>query len=276
MSEWYQDWYEVERFADGVTMIGEPLHDEDVKSYLVEGRDAVAVVDTGMGVGDFPALVAELSDRTPIVLQTHAHFDHIGASAAFPRVMVHPSEAAALAEGYPTERLRRWLEPEHLRGELPKGCDPDSAAIPGVTWAAPLVAGDVIDLGGRTLEVLHTPGHSPGGVTFLDREAKQLFPGDAVYEGPMFAYREGSDPRDYRESLRTLAELAAIVDRVFPAHNRSPLAPADVIAMHEAYETIWAGRAPDRREQDHDVFDFGRFSFWLTPGESGGGSGQGR
>lgn len=269
MGEWHEGWFEVERFDGGVTMIGEPLHAEDVKSYLVEGEDAVAVIDTGMGVGDFPGLVAQLSNRPPIVLQTHAHFDHIGASAAFSRVLVHPSEADDLAAGYPNNLFRRLFQPDQLSGSLPDGIDLEHAAIPGVDWAAPLVAGDIIDLGGRSIEVFHTPGHSPGGLTFLDREAKVLFPGDAIYEGPMFGYRPGSDPRDYRDTLRVLAELAAIVDRIYPSHNRSPLYPEDVVAMHEAYEAIWAGKSPDERYPDHDLFDFGSFSFWLTPGAYG-------
>ncbi len=273
MGEWYQGWFEVERFDEGVTMIGEPLHSEDVKSYLIEGSEAVAVIDTGMGVGDFAGLVARLSDKSPIVLQTHAHFDHIGATGAFARVLVHPSEARDLAAGYPNARFRRWLGAEHLTGALPEGFDPETAEIPAVAGAAPLVAGDLIDLGGRTIEVVHTPGHSPGGLTFLDRAAKVLFPGDAVYEGPMFAFRPGSNPRNYRTTLRTLAELAAIVDRVYPSHNRSPLVPDDVVAMHEAYEAIWAGRTPDRREPDRDVFDFGTFSFWLLPGAYGDAAG---
>lgn len=269
VGEWYQGWFEVERFDDGVTMIAEPCHSEDVKSYLVEGDESVAVIDTGMAVGDFAGLVARLTDRDPIVLQTHAHFDHIGASGAFRRVLVHPSEADDLAAGYPAERFRPWLDSRHLTGPLPDGFNPDQASIVGVGWAAPLVAGDIIDLGGRSIEVFHTPGHSPGGLTFLDRAAKILFPGDAVYEGPMFAFRPGSDPRDYRVTLRTLAELAAIADQIYPSHNRSPLDPADVIAMHEAYEAIWAGRPPDQRHPDRDVFDFGTFSFWLAPGSYG-------
>lgn len=270
MGTWYQSWFEVERFGDGVVMIAEPLHSEDVKSYLIEGTDAVAVIDTGMGVGDFAGLVAELSRKPPIVLQTHAHFDHIGATSRFARVMVHPTEAEDLAAGYPNDRFRRWLEPEHLHGSLPAGFDAQRAAIAGANWAAPLVAGDLIDLGGRTIEVFHTPGHSPGGLTFLDRDARVMFPGDAVYDGPMFAFRAGSDPREYRATLQTLAELASIVDHIYPSHNRSPLAPAEIIAMHQAYETIWSGREPDERHPDHDVFRFGTFSFWITPGANNG------
>src|SRR5690349_16766296 len=92
-------WFHVERLPHGVTLIGEPNHSEDVKSYLVEGERDVAVLDTGMGVGDFAGLVASLSDRAPLVLQSHAHFDHIGSSSQFERVLVHPSEADSLRQG---------------------------------------------------------------------------------------------------------------------------------------------------------------------------------
>jgi glyoxylase-like metal-dependent hydrolase (beta-lactamase superfamily II) len=261
------DWYEVVRFPDGVTMIGEPGHSEDVKSYLVEGERDVAVLDTGMGVGDFAGLVATLSNNDPIVLHSHAHFDHIGASAAFRRVLVHPSEANALREGYPNERFRPWFEPEHLRGNrLPVDFDPRSAAIPGTEPSGSLEQGDRIDLGGRVLEVFHTPGHSPGGVTLLDRAARIMFPGDAIYAGPMFAYRDYSDPVRYRESLRLIAELADAVDTIYPSHNAAPLSPDDARGMHAAYEEIWAGREPDERHEGRDVFRFDGFAFWLRPG----------
>jgi glyoxylase-like metal-dependent hydrolase (beta-lactamase superfamily II) len=267
-------WYEVRTFQDGVTMIGEPGHHENVKSYLVEGERDVAVLDTGMGVGDFAGLVASLSQRPPIVLQSHAHFDHIGASSKFERVLVHPSEADDLRRGYANAQFRGWFEPQFLVGDrLPAAFDPSTAAIAPANPTGALSHGDRIDLGGRVLEAFHTPGHSPGGITLLDREARALFPGDAVYAGPMFAYRPYSDPVTYRASLRLLAELAAIVDIVYPSHNAVPLAPDDVRAMHAAYESIWAGKAPDERQTDKDVFKFDTFAFWLRPGAYGGQSG---
>jgi glyoxylase-like metal-dependent hydrolase (beta-lactamase superfamily II) len=269
MANDHQDWFVVERFPAGVTMIAEPLHYEDVKSYLVEGSRDVAVLDTGMGVGDFAGLVRRLSDRDPIVLQSHGHFDHIGASSEFARVLIHPSEAEDLSEGVTNENFRRWFTPKYLTGDLPSGFDPTTASIPGTVPSGYLVEGDQIDLGDRTLEVFHTPGHSPGGITLLDREAKLLFPGDAVYAGPMFAYRPTTSPLDYRESLRKIAELASIVDVIYPSHNRVPLTPDDVVRMHEAYEEIWAGRQPDERLPDRDIFVFEDFAFWLRPGAYG-------
>lgn len=60
-------WFDVVRFPDGITMIAEPGHHEDVKSFLIEGERDVAVLDTGMGVDDFAGLVRSLSSRDPIV-----------------------------------------------------------------------------------------------------------------------------------------------------------------------------------------------------------------
>jgi glyoxylase-like metal-dependent hydrolase (beta-lactamase superfamily II) len=198
-------WFDVVSFEDGITMIAEPGHYEDVKSFLVEGDRDVAVIDAGMGVGDFAGLVASLSGRDPLVLMTHAHFDHIGACARFQRVLVHEAEADDLREGYPNERFAPWFVPEYLVGDLlPADFDPSTAEIPGCEPIGTLQHGDTIDLGGRTLEVYHTPGHSPGGVSFFDRSAGALFPGDAIYAGPMFAFRPYSDPVAYRESLRSI------------------------------------------------------------------------
>ena len=116
------------------------------------------------------------------------------------------------------------------------------------------------------LEAFHTPGHSPGGVTLLDRENRILFPGDAVYAGPMFAWRPYSDPVAYRETLRLLSDLSQHVDVVYPSHNRVPLSPDEVRSMHSAYEEIWAGRTPDEQDDAKAIFDFGSFSFWLPIG----------
>lgn len=263
-------WFDVVEFGEGITMIAEPGHYEDVKSYLVQGDRHVAVLDTGMGVGDFAGLVRSLSDRDPIVLHSHAHFDHIGASFQFGSVLVHESEANDLRAGYPNEKFRRWFSPEYLNEiALPDAFDPGAAAIPGVEPTGFLNHGDEIDLGGRTLEVFHTPGHSPGGVTLLDRQARALFPGDAVYLGPMFSYRKDSDPHAYRESLRLLSELAGLVDTVYPSHNAVPMTPGDVQRMHEAYEGIWSGRTPDESTPERDIFRFEGFSFWLAPGRYG-------
>jgi glyoxylase-like metal-dependent hydrolase (beta-lactamase superfamily II) len=263
-------WFEVRRFPHAVTMIREPHHYEDVKSYLIDGSRDDAVLDTGTGVGDFAGLVASLSSRRPRVLQTHADWDHIGASFRFDDVLVHPFEAETLRAGYAADRYVEEFSPESVDpSRLPSDFDP-SSGIPGCVPTGSLQHGDRIDLGDRVLEVFHTPGHSPGGVSFLDRGARALFVGDLLYLGRMLLFFPGSDSASFRQSLRLVEEIAAEVDTIYPAHDSVPLAPDDVRAIRTAYETVWAGRAPDGHgtlygypTADHE---FGRFSFHLPPG----------
>lgn len=268
MSDAY--WFEVHRCGDGITMIREPHHDEDVKSYLIEGGQKVAVLDTGLGVGDFAGLVGSLSDREPVVLQTHAHWDHIGASHHFRDVRVHPAEAAMLRAGCTPARYTAAFSSDAVdEGFLPVDFTA-SAGLPGREPTGWLEHGDRVDLGGRELEVFHTPGHSPGGLTFLDRNARALFVADLLYHGRMYVFLATSDAAAFRDSLRLAAALADEVDVVYPAHGPSPLSPDDVRAIRDAYETVWAGRAPDRTGSLFDlpttIHDFGHFSFLLPAG----------
>ena len=266
-----QGWFEVRRFPHSVTMIREPHHREDVKSYLIEGSRDVAVLDTGTGAGDFAGLVASLSSRRPRVLQTHADWDHIGASFRFDEVLVHPSEAETLRAGYPADRYVAEFLPESVdRGRLLSDFDP-SFGIPGCAPTGWLQHGDRIDLGERVLEFFHTPGHSPGGVSFLDREARAFFVGDLLYLGPMLLFFPGGDPAGFRESLRLAVEIVEDVDTIYPAHDSVPLVPDDVRAIRDAYELVWGGRPPDRHDTLYGyrsaIHDFERFSFCMPPGD---------
>jgi glyoxylase-like metal-dependent hydrolase (beta-lactamase superfamily II) len=267
-----QDWFEVRQFPHGVTMIREPHHREDVKVYLIEGSRDVAVLDTGTGAGDFAGLVASLSPRQPLVLQTHAHWDHVGASHRFDNVLIHPAEADDLRAGYPADRYMAAFSAQAVNADrLPPGFDP-SAGLPGREPTGWLNHGDRIDLGDRALEVFHTPGHSPGGVSFLDRQARALFVGDLLYLGPMLLFFPGSDVIAFRESLRLVAALAGEVETIFPAHGDVPVSPQDMVAMPDAFEEVWHGRPPDALGSAYGyrvaVHDFGRFSF-LLPRDDG-------
>ena len=263
-------WFEVRRFPHAVTMIREPHHREDVKSYLIEGSRDVAVLDTGTGAGDFAGLVASLSSRHPRVLQTHADWDHIGASFRFDEVLVHPSEAEKLRAGYAADRFAAEFSPESVDpNRLPERFR-SQLGIPGCAPTGWLEHGDRIDLGERVLEIFHTPGHSPGGVpSSIGRRERSS---SAIsLSGAMLLFYPGSDPAAFRESLRLAAEIVEDVDTIYPAHDSVPLAPDDVRAIRDAYETVWAGRAPDRHGTLYGyraaIHEFERFSFNMPPGD---------
>lgn len=263
-------------------MIAEPLHAENVKSYLVEGERHVAVIDTGLGVGDFPAVVRRESSLDPIVLLTHAHWDHIGGACHFPHVLVHPLEAYAVRRGFPNAMMRMMFGPDSVRKlALPPGFNIATAAIPGCEPTGELNDGDRIDLGGRTLEVIHTPGHSPGGVSFLDRESGILFTGDAINYSEIWLYLPRSDAAAFRATLRRLAQVVATegVRAIYSAHASVPMDPRHIEEALAAFEDIWTGRTTPTRHTAFDigfpekvpadVFECGRFTFLLGTGRYG-------
>jgi glyoxylase-like metal-dependent hydrolase (beta-lactamase superfamily II) len=82
-----------------------------------------------------------------------------------------------------------------------------------------LVDGDVIDLGDRTLHVLHLPGHTPGSIGLYDPAARILFSGDTVYDPPdLLDELSHSSIPDYRVTMRRL--LVLDVDRVYAGHGK--------------------------------------------------------
>ena len=96
-----------------------------------------------------------------------------------------------------------------------------------------LVDGDTIDLGGRTIQVLHTPGHSPGHLCFWEDEKGYLYSGDLVYEGTLFANYPSTDPQSYLTSLEKIALLP--VKQIFPGHHSLNICPELVIQMRDAF-----------------------------------------
>lgn len=276
------EWFKIECIAPGITSIAEPLHTENVKSYLVEGEQQVAVIDTGLGVGDFAGVVRKISQKQPIVLLTHAHWDHIGAVAEFPEVLVHPSEAYAVRRGFPNAMMRMLFGPDAVRSHaLPATFNIETAAIKGCEPTGELHEGDRIDLGGRVLEVFHTPGHSQGGVSFLDSESGILFTGDALNYGELWLYLPRSDAAAYRQTLHTLARIVEERDvRVlYPSHFTVPMYPADVCVALECYEQVWSGQVAPTRHADFDIgfpekvpsdiFEFEKFTFLMGTGRYG-------
>ncbi|MEC9105082.1 MAG: MBL fold metallo-hydrolase, partial [Pseudomonadota bacterium] len=70
-----------------------------------------------------------------------------------------------------------------------------------------LADGDMIDLGDRQFEVIHTPGHSPGGIALWEQATGVLISGDIIYDGPLIEDTYHSNAQDYVRSMRRLLDL---------------------------------------------------------------------
>jgi glyoxylase-like metal-dependent hydrolase (beta-lactamase superfamily II) len=259
-------WFEVSQLEDGLWVLDEP-HGEGVHSYLVEGEQRSVLVDTGLGIGDIREAVSKLSTRPLSVVNTHAHFDHIGGSHLFPGVAAHRDEVRAIEAGVPNEQLGWVTDPASFLSPPPVGYDAASFHVPAAKVSSVLDDGDVIDLGGRRLEILHTPGHSAGSICLWEAESGLLFSADTVYDGNLFVCLPDSDFDAYRASMTRLAALSPRVRLLLTGHGPTPL-KSDVLARLQAWvEEVAAGQVRPTTTSSPwgtvRVYQGGRFSLVL-------------
>ncbi len=203
-------WYETRHVGDDVTLIDEPF----IKAFYrcnvwhVRGRDRDMLVDTGMGVVSLRRHVPLVTEKRCLAVASHTHFDHIGSHHEFPDRLVHRAEAAILADPSPAATLADLYVEDGIFTALPP--EPYVSAeyrVKGAPATRLLEDGDVVDLGDRHFEVVHTPGHSPGGIALFEAATGILFSGDIVYDGPLIEDTYHSDAADYVASMRRLLAM---------------------------------------------------------------------
>ena len=263
-------WFQIRTVAQDVQAILEPRHFEEVISYLILGRERAILLDTGMGIGDIHRLVAEMTDKPITVVNSHHHWDHIGDNHRFSHIAIHAAEAQFLEQDPPEETLQEAMRAENFWGPPPPDFDPSSYRILPSKADQMLEEGEVLELGGHRLQVLHTPGHSPGSICLLSEKQGLLFTGDVVYAGPLYIQLEDSDFLSYHESMKRLGDLASDLQLVLPAHNRTPLEPEILVEMAEGFEQIAAGTARCRLQESQwgllRRYEFAGFSVLLPSG----------
>jgi len=232
------DWFSVTWVTGAVAMLTEPHVDGLLRANLwyVRGRERDLLVDTGNGVAPVRPVLARFTrgrDRDVVAVATHAHIDHVGGLHEFGRRLLHPQEedaARRISEIAPlwsadwSEEFRTYVAdnglpvPAVLVDALPSpGFDPVTFRIAPVTPTHLVEGGDVIDLGDRRFQVLHLPGHTPGGIGLWDEAAGALFSGDVVYDGELLDGLPESSVEDYVRSMRRLLDLPVAV--VYPGHE---------------------------------------------------------
>ena len=171
---------------------GYQVYNESV--YLVEGEEKALLIDAGAYMPHLDQAVAALTDKPVMVALTHGHGDHVGGIVCFPEVWIHPADIPMIArndEGY--------------QGEIHELND-----------------GDVIDLGGREIEVLHTPGHTSGSITFFDKERHYGFSGDAFGSTNLLLFVPS-----FSTLIETCTRTADYmqkngIEKLFPGHYGGP------------------------------------------------------
>jgi glyoxylase-like metal-dependent hydrolase (beta-lactamase superfamily II) len=254
-----QDWFAVDSPAGNVWRIQEPLHNENVKSFLVIGNDRTALIDTGMGAADIRAVIEQITKLPIIVINSHAHWDHIGGNSQFSEIWIHEAEADGLTAGVSNEILRDWFGPHNMRGPLPEGFDIETITYPPTPPIGTLKGGEEIDLGDRCLEVIHCPGHSPGGIALWDERNRVLFSTDVAYPCMLLVHAR-EDLTEYLRSFDRLLALDPAPQAIFGSHCDVEMPVAMLAAQRDAIAQIREGLEPTREvEEGRKLWEFDGF-----------------
>jgi hydroxyacylglutathione hydrolase len=158
--------------------------------YLLEGKNKALLIDAGTKIRDLDKIVASITNKPVMLVATHVHPDHTGESiGAFPEIYINPAD---------TVNISRFM--------------------PGYKGTVNyLKDGQIIDLGGRTIEVVFTPAHTPGSTTFIDKAAGYGFSGDSFGSGNLLLQV------DFTTLLATCQKLSALMEKsgikfLYPGH----------------------------------------------------------
>jgi len=194
-------------------------------AYIVTGTIS-CIIDPGISPARLFDHRREYNTSTQSLINTHCHFDHVGANEGVLSIgdieaICHKNAAQALESGDDSMQLASLFGREPVRHHVDRK----------------VAGGDTIDLGGLVLEVIHTPGHTSGCISLYEPASKTLFSGDAVFVGSIGRtdFPTG-DMRTLGESVERLLELVETrgVERLCPGHGPEGTGQ-DIIDVYTAF-----------------------------------------
>ena len=114
--------------------------------------------------------------------------------------------------------------------------------------------GDRLDLGGRQIQVVHTPGHSPRHCCFYEPERGYLFSGDLIYKGCLYAFYPTTDPQLFYGSVKRVRKLK--VTKILPGHHQLNIPVSLIDEIEASFAQI---ERSGKLGQGIGMFDFGEF-----------------
>lgn len=219
-----------------------------VNTYLLEGEDTAMLIDGGIGVGNLAEDVKKLTRKPVIFVASHGDGDHIAAAGYYSTAYMSPLDKER-SKAFPLDKMAEFCI--RSRGPVRNPETPvetllsliPEQPLPPLPEFLPMEDGTVFDLGGRLVEVIHTPGHSEGSCCLLDRNTRLLFCGDACNDRLLI----GNADRDtgLRQALATFEKMWARqseFDYICQGHDALDKADKSFISDYiEAIQALLAG-----------------------------------
>lgn len=216
----------VKKLKDNLYLLDER---REATGYLLIGEEKACVIDTMNGYGDLYKVVRSLTDKPVVVVNTHGHPDHIYGNVYFDNAYMNYKDLK-LAETFISD-------PEFV-----KICQENNYSMPDFTN---IEEGDVISLGGLTLEVYDIPGHTKGGIMLLCPEERILFTGDSINHHCWMQLEECLSVEEYIPNIERLMFLEQKADFILHGHATDYDDISLMSAILEGMKDIVAGRTDE-------------------------------
>jgi len=246
-------WFEVYQVMPNVFAIYEPHQAEEAISYLILGQTRAALFDTGLGIGDIKKVVTALTSLPIVVLNSHTHDDHVGDNWEFSDVLGMDTPFTRTNAQGSVADAQDELTPGSICGTLPQGFDPKAYSTRAFKITRWIHDGDTVDLGGRVLRILSTPGHTPDSICLLDEANGLLWTGDSYYPGAIWLKRPETDLDAYDRSMARVAALAPRLRLVLGSHNAPTAEPSVLAKVVADFRAVRAGRVKSKPAEDGNV-----------------------
>jgi glyoxylase-like metal-dependent hydrolase (beta-lactamase superfamily II) len=208
--------YSVSQLKPNVYHIADPL---GVFMTVIVGEEKALLLDTGYGIGRLNETVAQITDLPLIVVNSHGHLDHVLGNRFFGEAYLHPADLQVYQQHTTQERKHSVVGMLSAGPELfPADFSSEAYLSEFKTEVLPIDEGDVFDLGGVSLTVVHAPGHTPGGIALLDDRDRLLLVGDAASPHVWMFLQESTNIATYIQSLQKLQNLGNQYDRIIASH----------------------------------------------------------
>lgn len=204
------------------------------RSYLLLGETSAVLIDTTIGYGNLRKICESLTDLPVQVVNTHGHLDHCGGNFDFSQCWMHPADVEMFRKGTTMENRYNYMERVLGRGKVRGELLTSAKRI--VVY--PIVEGDIIDLGGRKLEVIHVPGHTHGTIVLLERDRRWIFSGDACNKNTLLTLPGSTTVEKYLESLRHLYLWIEEADFLYGGHEDAVSASAVMEGIEVCQEIL--------------------------------------
>lgn len=193
--------------------------------YLVEGSDRAILIDAGTRITDLDQIVASITDKPVMLVATHVHPDHVGAAGYFPEIFINPADTVGIPQMM-----------ADYKGEVKF-----------------LKDGEILDLGGRQLQVVFTPAHTPGSTTFIDKDAGYGFSGDSFGSGNLLLF-SGT----FSQLIATCEKMDAMMEKegiefLYPGHysGMNPETKQRVSDMITLSKDVLSGKVKGEENPDN-------------------------